>query len=201
MITNRFIHVHLPRTAGTTFGIVARRLQAHGLVIFDDAAHRPLSERQARCAELGITIPPAVTFVRDPWCWYPSQWRWLRYTHHADFYGDFAAYMAIVRRRCFSDWNWFSFTGCHHLLGAENVDYTGTVCTFEQDVLAIYARYAPDIPRAALLHVLADVGIANASPHDLACTWRREDAAWVQVEDAAILEKYNYPQWPTCLED
>ena len=201
MITNRFIHVHLPRTAGNTLRHIARQLRDYDVVILDDVSHRPLPEMQARCAELGIAVPPAVAFVREPWRWYPSQWRWLRYTQHADFTGDFAAYMTIVRRRCFSDWNWFSFTGCYNLLGAANADYTGTVCTFEDDVHAICARYAPAVPAPAIQQAIREAGVVNASPHDLACTWRREDVAWVQGEDAAILEKCGYPQWPKVMED
>ena len=201
MITNHFIHVHLPRTGGNTFRGVVRRLRDYDVVILDDAAHRPLPELQARCTEMGQAIPPAVTFVRDPWCWYPSQWRWLRYTKHADFTGDFAQYIAIVRARAFSDWNWFSLTGCYNLLGAGQADYTGTLCTFEQDVLAIFAQYAPDVPRAALVHAMADTGIANASPHDLACTWTRDNAEWVRQEDSGILEKFGYSEWPKFMED
>ena len=86
MITKEFIHLHLPRTAGTAFRHVISNKFADKVTIISDMNH----PTPKAIEELNATAPKFI-LVRNPWSWYVSWYRWRIQRHN--FTGTFQEHM------------------------------------------------------------------------------------------------------------
>jgi len=84
VITDSFIFVHMPRTAGSTIQLIIRD---SGAEIINAANHMSLAQSQG----LVDRDPPAFTVIRNPYEWYVSWYRRLVQTDRCDF--DFRGFL------------------------------------------------------------------------------------------------------------
>jgi hypothetical protein len=74
MITDKFIHIHIPKTAGQAIRALIRR-NNRKIEIYNNATHLTLAESRAWLAGFNSEIVdsvPSFCFVRNPWDYYVS---------------------------------------------------------------------------------------------------------------------------------
>lgn len=120
MLTSKFIHLHVPRTAGTTFRLkIAKHIDVE---IIDKKAHQPYSYYANQCDE----VPPAFTVIRNPWDWYVSMWGRANKIKHQGWKGStFKEYMECVKNHDIDHWNFDTMTGAWETVEADRADYIG----------------------------------------------------------------------------
>jgi len=121
---------------------VLRRLP--GILIYADPEHGTYDEYKVLVRQLGISMPPAVTIVRNPWEWYVERWCRVRGHPMTCFFGSFSEYLEEVRRgERFPDFR--TQTWClMEWLGANDAD---DVIRFENlfdEIVRIVLKYARD---------------------------------------------------------
>lgn len=126
MLTDRLMHIHVHRTGGFLVRAVLRQIP--GLRIINDHLHLPY-ERMAEIAQdyLGY-MPPAITFVRNPWAWYVSMWGCIWWYPNLPFVGTFREYMEAIRDGAIDDPNFVTMTEHWKAMGADKATKT---CAFE----------------------------------------------------------------------
>jgi len=200
MITNRFIHVHVPRTGGSLVRMIARKLARdyESLEILDEAAHQSYVSMQERCQALGLSPPPAFVFVRDPWFWYISQWQWL--CHLEVFDASFKEYMEIVGSGRSASWNFRTLTYAWEYLGAGEVATVGRFENLVDDIKTYFRELVPEVSMEVLASTILECGYPRRTPSEHE-PWTElydvESMSWVTAWDAGLVERFHYeePKW------
>ncbi len=152
MITDKYIHVHIPRTGGSTLRGISQELTNRGkLKIIDGTAHRTLEQMHWVRGDL-----PAIAFVRNPFDWYVSQYH--RRCDAEGFKGSFEQYFdkyVVKGGKTLTCW-WFYFTG-------NDVQYIGRFENYTEDILRIVTGLVPQTNREELLTIMDRLGKVRQS--------------------------------------
>jgi len=75
MITNKFIHIHIPRTAGQFLRSIFRRNRSSWEFLVEDS-HQTLSDSRSilKSKNSKIDMVPSFCVIRNPWDWYVSRY-------------------------------------------------------------------------------------------------------------------------------
>lgn len=146
MLFDRMISIGIGRT-GHAMLCLHVLPKIPGLVVLDERGHTPFQYYKDRCKELNVPLPPAFTFIRNPFEWYVSHWCW---THLIGtfFKGTFPEYMEKTR----THHHHFGFrsvtmTWAYH--GAENATYIGRYENLYADAARIISTIIPDLTTEA----------------------------------------------------
>jgi len=197
MITNKFIHVHVPRTGGSLARHVIQRLvwACESLVMLDGRAHQPYVSMQERCQILELSPPPAFVFIRNPWSWYVSMWRWLCYT--GDCNVSFEKYMEIVDSGRSADWNFRTLTYAWEYLEAGEVATVGRFENLIDDLETYLREFVPEVPMVELTEVILKCGYPKRTPGPRK-PWTElydvESINRVAAWDAGLVERFHYKE-------
>lgn len=202
MLTDLFIHIHLPRTGGSTLRTFIGEIP--GVSVIDDRAHLSYSEMAQQCQH----IPPAFVFIRNPWDWYVSQWCWVCQVNKQGFHGDFREFMKIVKENSIDNWNFKPLSYAWEYLGATNAQYIGRFENLHDETVRILLSIIPSlITEEQIRSGIAKAGKvkqgldADGKPH--APYWEYYDGEtryWVARWDAKLIKRFGYaPNNPNCL--
>lgn len=193
MLTDRFIHVHIPRTGGTTlrWSIFPA---IKGLEILDDAEHLSYSMMVRRCQDLGYPIPPAFAVVRNPWDWYVSQWRWLQQIGEPIGLGNgFSEYMRIVASHSKPNWNFRSLSCAWEYLGVDRTQYIGRFESLHRDIPLILHEIMPDlIDQEVIRTTLSKVKKRQTEHEHYSEYYDDEMRDWVAGWDTELIRRFRY---------
>lgn len=210
MIYSRLMHVHVSRTGG--FALKEILGQIEGLETWEISYHKNYDTLVKWCKDNGRPVPPAITFARNPWSWYPAMWSWLRmcrdeywYTVGDPFPGDFMDYLKIVYRGKRPGEELFKpFTWHWHRVLADKAQYFGQMENFRRDLTRILVDIMPDLVTAEQIgHIIGDQGLhspdlhfrhngqqRNLSPY---CQYYSDEAIeWVFEMDRTLIERFKY---------
>jgi hypothetical protein len=84
MITDKFIHIHIPRTGGTSLRVFLSQDLKNNIHVIDRQFHLSLdksTEVFERKTNSSI-VPDSFAFVRNPWDWYVSAYHFLMTNGH-----------------------------------------------------------------------------------------------------------------------
>ena len=142
MITDRLLHIHLSRTGGFLFRYVLQNVG--GLRILSGAnLHLTYQEMQN---QVHGDVPPAVTFIRNPWEYYVSMWGWLTLAHRDGFPpAPFSAYMDRVKEGSKTNRPYMTLTHNWKLMGCEQADYIGRFERLKPEIIRILDEIIPDL--------------------------------------------------------
>lgn len=194
MLTNFLMHVHFPRTGGTSLQEMAGKIP--GIVRYGDTKHRRYDEYVVMCKEMGMAVPPSFTFARNPWKWYVSQW--LYQNPGSRTAEDFLEWMTEVAKCPEDSLDRWTLTNCApatyawNYLGCDKVDYIGRFEDYENEVARILLTILPEglVDRE---WILAKLRHRRRSP-----PWRVEECYSVNVKnevarwDAGLIERFGY---------
>lgn len=121
MITDRLLHVHVPRTGGLLFRYVLEHIE--GLKIFSGPElHLSHSEM---CKRIGADPPPGVAFIRNPWEYYVSMWVWLCNAQREGFPAPFDDYLDCISEGSIGKFVGVTLSGAWEALGCDNCEHIG----------------------------------------------------------------------------
>lgn len=178
-------------------------LSVPGLRIINPKAHGIYDDYVKECRDLGVPVPPAFVFIRNPWQWYVSQWCWMRHVQRSDFLfkGSFRQAMEITRRDP-SFWYLRTLTWSWFWHGADKVQYVGRFENLEDETVRILMAIIPDLTteRKIRTHVWADLEGRVRCPggefEDGSLDYRKyydaELKRWVAEWDAELIERFHY---------
>jgi hypothetical protein len=187
-VTPYFVYVHVPKTGGNFMRDFAKR---HFEIIWTSdlpgtqMQHVPYDTLPPEYTDL-----PAISFVRNPWDYYVSQWAWLIEHGHE-------SRMAQAARRSFKE---FVQTGVAKTGGGYATSFAGItrgteVGRYERlhdELLSFFKRH--DIPiEPELERDLLESPRINASEHrDYRSYYDDETRGFVAAECWEIIETYGY---------
>lgn len=137
MLTQYLIHLHLPRTGGSTLRAFLGDIP--GSHIVSGVAHAPYDFFVRQCEIVCYPVPPAFIFIRNPWDWYVSQWSWVASMGVRGYKGvPFRDWMEVVEggmeQEAF-DFSPVSYAWEH--VQGDKADYVGRFEDFEDEVVRI----------------------------------------------------------------
>lgn len=197
MITDRLIHIHVPRTAGTMFRALLDSMP--GLVIHNSVAHLPY---WLMASHFTGEVPPAVAFIRNPWEWYVSQWCWVAEIGQRGFQGDFLAFMAKVRHNVEHDImhpNFRRLSFWWMQLQAGRADYVGRFENLHEEIVAVLLATCGDLVDEGWIRgELSDIGIwrpgrVDGKPHGPYQEYYTDEIrSWVAEWDEELIKRFGY---------
>ena len=206
VLTTRFVHVHIPRTAGSTLRAVLGAIAGAGVV--ESRPHLPYGHMAAICERRGIPVPPAFAIVRNPYSWYVSQWSWLTFIGQGmDWSTTFRQYMEVVRGNVSSKGplgakalNFGSMTSAWNYLQAGNCRHYARFERFPDSAIETLVRLVPDlITRAELRKRIKAVGVRRRVPistgkhyGDYRQYYDSQLRKWVREWDGSLLQRFGY---------
>jgi hypothetical protein len=197
MLTDRAMHIHIPRTGGTTIRHFMPSLP--GITVIASGAHLSYSHMASHCHRRGMAVPPAFVFIRNPWSWYVSQWVWLsRLGQKGQAGRSFRQFMYAVmeHRRKGNDFlNLTTLTQAWAYLEAEKAQYVGRFEGFRTETIRILRAIMPEMSEEQLGLFVAGAGTQRQTKQHYG-DWREHYTfdlqRWVWEEDAALIERYGY---------
>lgn len=206
MITDRLVHIEVPRTGSKFFRSLLHQIP--GLTIYDPhkrGMHTSYSVMLQDAKEVGLEkMPPAVAFVRHPRSYYVSAWCWIT---ENDYRGlreiPFTGYLEILKYRKITGWPWWSLSEIWDWIGADNATY---IFKFERLYggirSVILAEMADLISEEEIDGILATAPVCNRSliyptqeplsAHDPATFWTEETIGWAYEWDGKLMERFGY---------
>lgn len=200
MITNRLLHAHVFRTGGYLFRGVLSKIP--NLRVLDEYAHRSVDEMRG----IGSTFKlpenlPIVTFVRNPWEWYVSQWCWVTWAKPG-YRCSFRSYLETIRECSTADPNIATLTHNYYThIQAHKATHFGRFETLKEDIERILVDIMPDLVTGEQLREL----MANEPIYHPAAVYptteRMEHYShyygpqtkmWVERWDAGLIAQYGY---------
>lgn len=197
MLCKSVMHVHVPRTGGSTIRAFLPSIGG-GIVVSDP--HLPYSNMAARCKE----PPPSFALIRNPWSWYVSQWCWIQHIGQGGFKGSpFVDFMQYVMENTASEpvdlLNFTSLTNAWKYLEADKVDYIGHFENFRGELGRILMAILPNLAEDTFLNLLAKAGRRRQAPRpdgkahgDYRQYYNGEIREWVEKADADLLRRFGY---------
>jgi len=197
MMTERLIHIHVPRTGGTTLRHLIQSVPNINVVA--DPAHWPY-RKMVQSFPVGVEIPPAIAFIRNPWDWYASLWRWNRNIAYLGFTGSFEDFMEIVYRECFGDWNFGTLTNACKYLEFDQAQHVGRFEFLRDDIVRIFQIIIPDlVDEQWVRRQIARLGAVKKSefPNGIELkSYKEYYTGWmrnmVAEWDRELIEKFGY---------
>ena len=140
MITDRLLHIHVPRTGGDVLRYVLQNTD--GLQIFSgDEKHLTYQQMRGR-----IDDPlPIITFIRSPWEYYLSQWGWLSAARAAGFPAPFRRYLDMIQAKSATHGLHTTLTRNWDLMGCNEADYIGRFERLRSEIVRILNEIIPDL--------------------------------------------------------
>ena len=140
MITDRLLHIHVPRTGGDVLRYVLQNTE--GLQIFSgDEKH--LTYRQM-CERVDHVLP-VITFIRSPWEYYVSQWGWMSEARVGGFPAPFSEYLNFVQDGAATHGLSTTLTRNWDLMGCDEADYIGRFERLRAEIVRILNEIIPDL--------------------------------------------------------
>ena len=146
MVTDRFILIGMPHTGSGALHEWLPKIK--GLHVVNTEGHKPYSYSVAKCKEARIEIPPAFTFVRNPWEWNVAIWCWIRHVNRRWFCGSFADLLELqryTRHWSLPDINTAGITAAWGYLECERATYVGKLEDYDNQIPFILGRLIPDL--------------------------------------------------------
>lgn len=201
MLTDRVMSLEVGRAGG---GMIHNILSdIPGLTIIDNGIHGTYDFYAGQCQRLGIMAPPALTFIRNPWQWYVSQWCWIRHVQRPEFpfQGTFREAMETTKKDP-SFWYLRSLTWSWHRHQADKAQYVGRMEALEDETVRILLAIIPDllIEDEVRARVRADWTGRTRCPNgeyedrflDYHKYYDAELRGWVAEWDAELIERFQY---------
>lgn len=150
MVTDRFIHIGMPHTGGGALHTWLPKLA--GLRVINREGHKPYSYSVAKCKAAGVPVPPAFTFVRNPWEWNVAIWCWIRKINRRWFCGSFSDLLELqryTRHWSLPDINTAGITAAWEYLECEKATYVGKLEDYDNQIPFILGQLIPNLITAA----------------------------------------------------
>jgi len=163
MLTTRIMHIHVPRTGGTTLqymplkgspvgykgpwpyeGMPPTKGFRRNSAKYTFPGHWPYDILADVCRQAGHKVPPAFTIRRNPFDWHVSRWCWIRVNGYKI---SLEEYLMRVQSGKHSPLNmsWARLGDIWDFLGCDRVQYIGRYELFEADVARILTFIMPDL--------------------------------------------------------
>lgn len=172
-----------------------------GLTLLDPTGHIEFAYYTNRCAELGIEVPPAFVFVRNPFEWYACVWCW-QHRHGGKYIRSFSEYMELVKANPATP-SWFryrSFSRSWEMHNGAMAKYIGRYENIYNDVVRIVTALIPDLVTAERVRELVETApyrskgkFANGEPlGDYHQYYDEKTKRIVYDLDGALLDRFDY---------
>lgn len=198
MITDRLLHVHVFRTGGFVFRDILRAIP--GLRIIDDVLHRPYGKMATMAQEELGYVPPAVAFVRNPWAWYVSMWRYTNLYRTPPHLAGFKEYMKAIRDGAIQDPDYVRLSDHWRTIGADGRQHRGHFENLHDEIVRILVEIVPDLIDEEQIREL----LAHTERHHPSEPWGvgpiayygghydEEVRKWVEQWDGELIERFGY---------
>ncbi len=197
MITNRFIHIHVPRTGGSlTRRVINDLMITKKLVtVVDETAHltlvRSMERYYTKSAPLlgtNSTPPPrSFAFVRNPFDWYVSQYH--RESETLAFSGTFREFFCqeVMEKG-------ITLTATWHRYTYPGVTYIGRFENLVDDIVKIFHTLMPEVTEINILNEIKALGKVRESKErkEYAKYYDRSLINRVYCLDYWYLQKFHY---------
>lgn len=201
MVTDRFIYIGMPHTGGGALHLWLPKVE--GLCVINIEGHKPYSYSVAKCKEAGVEVPPAFTFVRNPWEWNVSIWCWIRHVNRRWFGGTFADLLELqryTRHWSMPDINTAGITAAWEYLECEKAIYIGKLEDYDNQIPYILGRLMPDlISEPQVRKHIREVGRAFSVPPPDGTPVRPYQEFYTPAQrdmvadlEAGIIERFGY---------
>jgi len=209
MLTDKFMHIHIPHTAGGTFRVLIHKLIGDdglpGCRVIDWTPHKSWCwyEREARKAQ--IPIPPAFAFIRNPYEWYVST-----HLYQVQKEGEggidpnlgFEEWMRGLYQGKFDYRFYKTLTYLWTQSGADRATYVGRFEHLEKSVIDLTEVFLWGIvSRQTIGEVFRSLPRLHHSqyplwdpPYPYREFYTDQTRRWVEEWDAELLERFEY-QW------
>lgn len=207
MLTTRFIHLHIPRSAGGTFRTLIYKLIGNqgvsGCPVVEWLAHQTWTWYEQKARKAGIAVPPTVVFVRNPYEWYVSLYLYIVKTEHYNGLDlEFVEWMEGLREGRFEYHHLRTLTHMWTAYGGDRATHIGRFEHLERDMVRIVSELLkgivvperiPGIFRSLPRRQRAEHPLWN-SPYPYREFHTPQTRRWVEEWDAELLERFEY-QW------
>lgn len=203
MLANKFIFLHFPRTGGSTLRRVLPQLPGGHREI--SWAHAPYDFYAGLCALLNLPIPPAFTFVRNPWAWYVSQWLWQMQARPdcPQVFGEWMEHVKINAEKGLSAQvpeaavNACPMSFAWEYMQCDKADYVGCYEDYENEVVRILLSILNGDLEALIRAKIASAGRVKRTKWPPGYVtyqdfYTSETKQWVAEWDRVLIGRFSY---------
>jgi len=191
MLTDKLIHIHIPRTAGTTFRLrVVRSLRVK---ILDYSSHKSYSHYQTVCNRLGYEVPPAFAVIRNPWEWYVSMWgRVNKIKRNGWCGGTFEQYMECIKLECIDHWNFKPLMNAWNVLEADKADFVARYESLYYDIPRFIKSIIPSTDELTIKLIFMSERFRKTEHHKYQTYYNDKTQQWVADWDSELISRFSY---------
>jgi hypothetical protein len=221
MITDQFIHIHVPKTGGQFIrGLIHE--QKSRWKLFLEASHNTLERSIELLNDNGYKKVPSFAFVRNPWEWYVSMFffrqkliengtekQYIMLERTGNDVNGFRKYMDLLKRMVCDGENhvvdqkggiiWgrtythLTLSDWHDTLVCSGVDHIGRMETFASDLGVILNKVAPLVFNKGVVIQRANGSKPNASKHEHYRKYYTDELIEVvSLMDKKYIEEFGY---------
>jgi hypothetical protein len=221
MITDKFIHIHVPKTGGQFVRGLINEKSSHWK-LYIEHSHLTLEESAQMLKNNGYGRVPSFTFVRNPWEWYVSRFffrqkmiesgaekQYIVLERTGNSIDGFRKYMDMIKRSVYDGkqykvtqsggqvwgrtYSHLTISDWHNDLVGTGVDHVGKLENFAEDLGRILRTVAPGIFNRDEVLRRVNAGKTNSSKHPYyKDCYTSELAEMVNSIDKKYIEEFGY---------